>query len=179
LASHVVAQAATRHVVLLFDERVELPGLSALEADLVRTLRENSAEPIEVYREAMDLSRFGSASYTPFLRDVLKRKYENKKIDVAVGVMSPSLNFLLAFGAEIFRELRLSSAASTNANLATASCRPMFEVFCSRESSSAPSDLRCICIVQQKRWWSSPAHPSSTPAFLRRRERSFGATTIA
>jgi two-component system cell cycle sensor histidine kinase/response regulator CckA len=50
----------------------------------------------------MDLSRFGSASYTPFLRDVLKRKYENKKIDVAVGVMSPSLNFLLAFGAEIF-----------------------------------------------------------------------------
>jgi signal transduction histidine kinase len=102
LASHVVAQAATRHVVLLFDERVELPGLSALEADLVRTLRENSAEPIEVYREAMDLSRFGSASYTPFLRDVLKRKYENKKIDVAVGVMSPSLNFLLAFGAEIF-----------------------------------------------------------------------------
>ena len=26
--------AATRHIVLLFDERVELPGLSLLEADV-------------------------------------------------------------------------------------------------------------------------------------------------
>jgi len=44
--------AATRHIVLLFDERVELPGLSLLEAELVRTLRSNSNEPIEVYRDS-------------------------------------------------------------------------------------------------------------------------------
>ena len=30
------ASAATRHIVLLFDERVELPGLSLLEAEFVR-----------------------------------------------------------------------------------------------------------------------------------------------
>jgi hypothetical protein len=54
------ASAATRHIVLLFDERVELPGLSLLEAEFVHTLRFDATEPVEVYREAMDLSRFNS-----------------------------------------------------------------------------------------------------------------------
>jgi hypothetical protein len=48
--------AATRHVVLLYDERVELPGLALLDTELVNTLRSNSGEPIEIYREVMDLS---------------------------------------------------------------------------------------------------------------------------
>ena len=79
--------AATRHVVLLFDERVELPGLSLLDAELVNTLRANSTEPVEIYREAMDLSRFSSNSYKALLRDFLHTKYADKKIDVVVAVM--------------------------------------------------------------------------------------------
>jgi signal transduction histidine kinase len=88
--------AATRNVVLLFDERVELPGLSLLEAELVRTLRSNSTEPIEVYREAMDLSRFSAAPYMTTFRDFLRAKYSDKKIDVAVAIMAPAFEFLLA-----------------------------------------------------------------------------------
>lgn len=57
------ASAVTRHVVLLFDERVELPGLSLLDKELANTLWANSPEPVEIYREAMDLSRFSSSSY--------------------------------------------------------------------------------------------------------------------
>jgi hypothetical protein len=94
--------AATRNILLLFDERVELPGLSLLDAELVRTLRSNSTEPIEVYREAMDLSRFSSNSYKTFLRDFLRAKYADKKIDVAVAVMAPAFDFLLAYGDLIF-----------------------------------------------------------------------------
>ena len=94
--------AATRHIVLLFDERVELPGLSLLEAELVRTLRSTSTEPIEVYRESMDLSRFGSDPYETLLRDFLRAKYSGKKIDVVVGVMGPALNFLLNYADQIF-----------------------------------------------------------------------------
>jgi hypothetical protein len=67
--------AATRRIVLLFDERVELPGLSLLDAELVRALRSNSTEPVEVYREWMDLSRFSSSSYRTLLRDFLRAKY--------------------------------------------------------------------------------------------------------
>ena len=94
--------AATRNIVLLFDERTELPGLSVLEAELIRTLRSNSKEPIEIYREAMDLSRFQSTSYKTLLRDFLRTKYADKKIDVAVAVMAPAFEFLVANGDLIF-----------------------------------------------------------------------------
>jgi hypothetical protein len=92
------ASAATRHVVLLFDERVELPGLSLMDAEIVRTLRSNTTEPNEVYREAMDLSRFDSNSHKTLLRDFLRAKYAGKKIDVAVAVMAPAFDFLLTYG---------------------------------------------------------------------------------
>ena len=96
------AWCATRHVVLLFDERPELPGLALLEADLVSTLRANSTEPIEIYREAMDLSRFASGTYETTLRDILRAKYADKKIDVVVGIIGPALEFLLKYGEAIF-----------------------------------------------------------------------------
>ena len=94
--------AAPRNVVLLFDERVELPGLSLLNAEIVRTLEANSAEPIEIFREVMDLSRFSSNSHKTLLRDFLRAKYADKRIDVAVAVMAPAFDFLLAYGGEIF-----------------------------------------------------------------------------
>lgn len=94
--------ADTRKVVLLFDERVELPGLSSLDAELVRTLQANSVNPVEVYREPMDLSRFGSDTYKSALRDFLRVKYQSKKIDVVVAVMAPALDFATKFGEEIF-----------------------------------------------------------------------------
>ena len=96
------ASAATRHIVLLFDERVELPGLALLEAEFVHTLRSNATEPVEVYREAMDLSRFSSNSYKALLRDFLRAKYADKKIDVAVAIMAPALDFLMTYGDLIF-----------------------------------------------------------------------------
>ena len=96
------ASAATRHIVLLFDERVELPGLSVLEAEFVHTLRFDTTEPVEVYREPMDLSRFNSDSYKTHLRDFLRAKYADKKIDVAVAIMAPALDFLMTYGDLIF-----------------------------------------------------------------------------
>ena len=88
------ALSATRNVVLLFDERLDLPGLAALDADLVSTLASNSIDRIEVFREEMDLSRFGSDSgYKLLLRDFLRAKYANKKIEVVVAVLGPALDF--------------------------------------------------------------------------------------
>jgi len=96
------AASATRNVVLFFDERLDMPGLAALDADLVSTLRSNSAEHIELYREEMDLSRFGSDRYKIVLRDFLREKYADKKIAVAVAILGPALDFLLGYGNEIF-----------------------------------------------------------------------------
>ena len=96
------ASSATRHVVLFFDERLDLPGLAAIDADLVGTLVSNSSDRIEVYREEMDLSRFGSNTYRMFLRDFIRAKYAGKKIDVVVAILGPTLEFLLNDGDPIF-----------------------------------------------------------------------------
>ena len=102
IASALPASSATRRIVLLFDERPELPGLTLLQADLVRTLTANSADRVEVYNETMDHSRFGSNDYQPLLRDFLRAKYADKKIDVAIAIFGPSLDFLLNYGSVIF-----------------------------------------------------------------------------
>lgn len=96
------ASSATRRVLLLFDERPELPGLARIDVEFVRTLVSSSAEPVEVYREAMDLSRFGSDTHKMFLRDFLRNKYSDRKIDVTVAVLGPALDFLLSSGEGIF-----------------------------------------------------------------------------
>jgi PAS domain S-box-containing protein len=89
------AHGRIRQVVLLYDERTTLPGLAALDASIVRTLTSSSPEPVEVYRESMDLSRFGSDTYLLALQDYLRKKYAKKKIDVVLAAMSPALDFLL------------------------------------------------------------------------------------
>jgi len=55
--------------------------------------RSPTADRIEIYNEAMDLSRFGSNNYQSLLRDFLQTKYADKKIDVAIAILSPSLDF--------------------------------------------------------------------------------------
>src|SRR4051812_35723758 len=77
------AASATRNIVLFFGERLDMPGLAALDTDLVRTLRSESAERIDLHREEIDLSRFGSDRYKMALRDFLREKYADKKIAVA------------------------------------------------------------------------------------------------
>ena len=61
----------------------------------------------------MDLSRVGSDSYLPRLRDHLRAKYADKQIDVAIAVMGPSLDFLLRHGDAVFPATPSSSAGWT------------------------------------------------------------------
>ena len=96
------AAAQVRRVVLLYDERTDLPGLAALDAQLVRTLTAGAPTGVEVYREAMDLSRFDSDQYPFLLRNYLSAKYAAKSIDVVVSVMGPALDFLLGEGSVAF-----------------------------------------------------------------------------
>jgi signal transduction histidine kinase len=100
LAAPGMAQA--RRVVLLYDERTDLPGLAVLDARLVQTLSTGLAGAIEIYREAMDLSRFQSERYPLHLRDFLRAKYAGKTIDVVIAVLGPALDFMLAHGSEVF-----------------------------------------------------------------------------
>jgi hypothetical protein len=68
--------AETKRIVLLFDERPGLPGLAAVETSFISTPAANLSDRLEIYREVMDLSRFGAdATYQVRLRDFLDAKY--------------------------------------------------------------------------------------------------------
>ena len=123
------ASSATRHVVMLFDERLEFPGLANLEAEFVRTLTSNSPDRIETYREPMDLSRFDSDTYRTLLKDYLRAKYASKKIDVAVAVFGPALEFLLKDGDAIFPGTPIVFCGSTKKNSAIVRCPLMSAEF--------------------------------------------------
>ncbi len=101
-AGALAAPNDTHRVVVLYDERTDLPGIAAIDESLIRTLVAGSPTPIEIYRENMDLSRVGSPSYSPVLRDFLRAKYAGKTIDLAIAVMGPSLDFLLRYGDDVF-----------------------------------------------------------------------------
>ena len=96
------AFSQSRQVVVLYDERVDIPGLAMLNAAFTETLISGSPDPVDIYREEMDLSRFDSEAYRNLLRDELHAKYAAKKIDVVVAVMEPALTFLLSHRDEIF-----------------------------------------------------------------------------
>ena len=89
--------------MLLFDERVELPGMSRLDAEFSRTLQANSPDPVEIYRRA-DGSVPNSVRMPTSRRYEISllTKYSDKKIDVAVAVMLPAFEFLSKYGELVF-----------------------------------------------------------------------------
>jgi PAS domain S-box-containing protein len=98
----VPAFATTRHVVLLYDERTTLPGLSVFDAAVSHALIAGSPDPIEIYHETMDRSRFASEDDLLNLRDYLARKYGERPMDAVIAVMGPALDFVLSHGEGIF-----------------------------------------------------------------------------
>ena len=102
VAGVIAAPKETQRVVVLYDERTDLPGLAAIDESLIRTLVAGSPNRLEIYREEMDLSRNASAAYLPALRDYLNAKYAGKRIDLAIAIMGPSLDFLLRHRDDVF-----------------------------------------------------------------------------
>jgi hypothetical protein len=151
MASALSVSSATRHVVMLFDERREVPERAALEAEFVRTLTSNSPDHIEIYRETMDLSRFGSDTYQTLLKNYLRDKYADKKIDVAVAVLGPAFEFLLNHGEAIFPGTPIVFCGSTERNSASAPSPSCPQRSFGREF--APTlELRSACILTPSEW---------------------------
>ncbi len=82
-------------VLLLFDERMDFPGLVLLDRSLTAALNAGTAGRLEIYREFMDRARFPDPQHAAELHDHLRRKYAGRRIDVIVAAMGPSLDFLV------------------------------------------------------------------------------------
>src|SRR5262245_50908447 len=59
-------------------------------------------DAVEVYSESLHVSRFKNPGHYDLLREHFRRKYEDKRPDLIVAVMEPSLDFLLQHGEGVF-----------------------------------------------------------------------------
>ena len=88
-------------MLLLYDENGDFSGLANLDRSLKASLAQGNPGGVDVYTEFMDLSRFRGRDHERTLSEFYRRKYAGKRIDLMIGVMAPSLEFLLKHGREI------------------------------------------------------------------------------
>jgi PAS domain S-box-containing protein len=81
------------HVLVLHQYGQEVPFRDAFDAAIQNALRSASSGPIEVYIETLDASRFPAAAESGLVRNYLKAKYAEKKIDVAIAVTDLAAEF--------------------------------------------------------------------------------------
>jgi signal transduction histidine kinase len=90
------------HVLVLFDEDKNLPGLAVLDQSLRQALQAELGDAVEFYSESLSLSQFERTGYDRLVADFFRPKYSSKKLDLIIAVMGPSLDFLLRHGEAVF-----------------------------------------------------------------------------
>ena len=106
-ADCVAAEPRVRAVLILSQWDPGLPWSAAVSSALHATVRAASAEPISLYAEALDLSRFHNPSHQENFRQYLREKYRDKKIDVIVTIGPLALEFMLSARSELWSTVPL------------------------------------------------------------------------
>ena len=101
-AAGAAADTRSRSVLVLSQWDPGLPWYAAVSSAFNATLRANSPEPVAVYAEAMDLSRFKSPQHQDNFRRYLREKYRDKNIGVIVAVGPLALEFMLSARSELW-----------------------------------------------------------------------------
>jgi PAS domain S-box-containing protein len=93
-ANPAAAEAArVTNVLVLHHYGQEVPFRGAFDAAIQDALRTASSGPIDVYIETLDAFRFPAAAESGLVRNYLKAKYAEKKIDVAITVTDLAAEF--------------------------------------------------------------------------------------
>jgi signal transduction histidine kinase len=93
--------ARSRSILLLHQSELRGPFYYQI-FDTFRAEVEAKLDPLTIYAESFDLSRFGGDSYDAGLRQFLREKYRDKPIDVIVAVGSATLERVLDWRTELW-----------------------------------------------------------------------------
>lgn len=93
LANQPDGSGAPRRVVILNATDPYLPAFLVFERALRTEILANSASPVELYAETLDMHRFPHAGLDTDVAALLQRKYHDLKIDVVVTVAPVALDF--------------------------------------------------------------------------------------
>jgi signal transduction histidine kinase len=91
----VAAEPLPRSVLIVSQWDPDLPFYAAWSSAFRATLHATSREPISLYSEALDLSRFQSPTNQENFRRYLQEKYRDKRLGLIVTVGSLALEFML------------------------------------------------------------------------------------
>jgi PAS domain S-box-containing protein len=92
------APAAGRLVVVLYPtDNDGSPGGRAVDKGIRSTFASGSSEPVEVHSEYLDLASLPDADDQEVLAKFLRQKYEDRKIDLVIAGLSPSLDFAVKY----------------------------------------------------------------------------------
>ena len=95
-------QAPGHRILLLYGEPRLTPAIVAQDAILRSVLTDRSSVPMTFYTEYLDLNLFDGTVPLPELRELLRRKYETRHIDLIVTGGSRVLRIALHNRAELF-----------------------------------------------------------------------------
>ena len=98
----VAAEPLPRSILIVAQWDAGLPWYAAVSSAFHTTLRANSAEPVAIYTEAFDLSRFHSPQHQENFRRYLREKYREQDIGVIVAVGPLALEFMLGARSELW-----------------------------------------------------------------------------
>jgi hypothetical protein len=95
-------RAPGRRILLLYGEPRLTPAIVAQDAILRSTLTDRSSVPVTFYTEYLDLNLFDGTVPLPELRELLRRKYQTRHIDLIVTGGSRVLRIALHNRADLF-----------------------------------------------------------------------------
>ena len=96
------SDATPRRVLVLYWYNRNFPGNVAFDQSFQAALRAAPADNVEYYPEYLESDRFPGEEQSLLLRDYLRQKYQNLKIDVVVASTGIALDFLLKYRDVLF-----------------------------------------------------------------------------
>ena len=118
------AAHARRNVLLVFDEDKDLPGLAVINRSLRQVLRSELKDEVEFYSESLHASQFRDPGYHGVLRDHFRNKYRDKRLDLIIAVMEPSLDFMVQNGEAVFAGVPIVFCGADPSDVGRRTLRP-------------------------------------------------------
>lgn len=103
--SSVSGAEGTRRIMVLYPVSDGQPGIILFDQSLRSAFKSSSTSKIEIYNEYLDSARFTDDRYQRQLAEFLRKKYADRKIDVIIPTLAPSLDFVLKYHEELLPDV--------------------------------------------------------------------------
>src|SRR5262245_43178410 len=91
-----------KRVLVLYWYGKDFPANVLLDKGVQSVLRSNAAGTVEYFHEYLESNRFPGENHSLAVRDYLRRKYADHRIDVIISMSRPALEFLLKYKKDLF-----------------------------------------------------------------------------